>query len=207
MNLKISVIVFDLGNVLLPFNYQPAVKKLERIEAGLGEKFLKFYNEHYEYHRAFERGDLPKDKFIEIMLTSLNNKIDEKTFCEYYSDIFSENKEVVDLLPVLKKSYTLVLLSNTNLIHYEYGWKQYDFLKYFDKIITSYEAGAVKPEIEIYMAVQSYTQKSPGQHLFIDDISEYVDAARSIGWNAFQFTDYKNLLTELNNRGIFPVTD
>jgi glucose-1-phosphatase len=202
MSSVISVIVFDLGNVLIPFDYRTTVSKLERIEKNLGKNFLKFYNENYQYHRAFERGDLPEDEFIEIMLSALNHKIDKKMFCEYYSGIFSKNKEVVDLLPKLKKSFTLVLLSNTNSIHYEYGWKQFDFLKYFDKLIVSYEAGAVKPEEKIYRTVESFTKRNSEEHFFIDDVAEYIDASKKLGWDGVQFTGYKNLLLDLNNRGI-----
>ena len=207
MDNAISVIVFDLGNVLLPFNYQKAVDKLERVEKGLGINFLKFYNDNYHYHRAFERGDLPEEEFIGIMLSALKDKIDKKTFCEYYSNVFSENKEVVDLLPVLKKSYTLVLLSNTNIIHYNFGWKNYDFLKYFDKMILSYEARALKPEEKIYRSVESFTGKDSSRHFFIDDIQEYVDAARALGWSGVQFKEYRNLLIELINRGILNYRD
>ncbi len=207
MKADFSTIVFDLGNVLLQFDYQAAVDKLERIEQGLGNHFLKYYNDNYQYHRAFERGDLTEGEFIEIMLSALNQKIDKKTFCEYYSDIFSENKEVVDLLPKLKKSFTLVLLSNTNIIHYEYGWKQYGFLRHFDKIVVSYEAGAVKPEEKIYRTVESFTIKNPGEHFFIDDIAEYVIAARALGWDGVQFKGYKSLLIELINRGILSYRD
>src|SRR5512147_748570 len=109
---KISVIVFDLGNVLIPFDYRIMVNKFENIGKNLGNNFLKFYKDNYDYHRSFERGDLSEDEFVEIMLSALDHKIDRKTFCEYFSEVFSENKEVVDLLPILKKSYTLVLLSN-----------------------------------------------------------------------------------------------
>lgn len=207
MKSDFSVIVFDLGNVLLQFDYKFSVDKLERIEKGLGNLFLEFYNDNYHYHRAFERGDLSAGEFIETMLSALNQKIDKKTFCEYYSNIFSENKEVVDLLPELKKSFNLVLLSNTNIIHYEYGWKQYDFLRHFDKIVVSYEARAVKPEEKIYRTVESFTMKNPDEHFFIDDISEYVNAARALGWDGVQFTGYKNLLIELINRGILDYRD
>ncbi|HSD64204.1 MAG TPA: HAD family phosphatase [Ignavibacteriaceae bacterium] len=199
---KISVVVFDLGNVLIPFDYQILKNKLEKIEKNLGEKFLQFYKDNYLYHRDFERGDLSENDFIEIMLSALNHKIDKKTFCEYFSHIFTENLEVIDLLPELKKSYPLVLLSNTNSIHYEFGWRQYNFLKYFDRLIVSYKVGAVKPEEKIYRAVELYTKKNPEEHLFIDDVAEYVDAAIAIGWEGIQFKGYIDLKLNLVNRGI-----
>jgi HAD superfamily hydrolase (TIGR01509 family) len=204
---KFSVIVFDLGNVLLPFDYQRAIDKLNEMEKGLGDYFIDFYNTNYQYHRAFERGDISEDEFTGIMLSALGHKIDKETFCRLYSDVFSENKEVVDLLPKLKRNYKLVLLSNTNIIHYKYGWKDYGFLEDFDKLVVSYEAGANKPEKEIYRAVESFTGEKSANHFFIDDIAEYVDAAREIGWKGVQFKGYKDLLTELINREILTYKD
>ena len=198
----ISVIVFDLGNVLLPFDYQKLVNKLDRIEKNLGKNFLVFLKENYSYHRAFERGDVSEDDFIKKMLSALQYKIDKETFCKYYSEIFSENKEVVNLLPELKKKFILVLLSNTNSLHDRYGWRHYGFLRYFDKLILSYKEGTVKPEEKIYRAVESFTKKNRHEHYFIDDIADYVETAKSLGWEGVQFKGYPELRSELINRGI-----
>ncbi len=199
---KISVIVFDLGNVLLPFDYNIAVNKLDDIEAGLGEKFTNFYKINYQIHRAFEKGKLSEKDFINKILNAVNYKITTDEFCEIYSSVFKENKEVAALLPKLKKNFKLVLLSNTNSIHQEYGWKNYGFLKYFDKLILSHKVGAIKPEKEIYKCVENFTKEQSAHHLFIDDVLEYANAAKKLGWDAIQFTGYNNLITELKNRKI-----
>lgn len=199
---KYSVIVFDLGNVLIPFDYSRAVEKLNNIQTGLGDTFLNNYYEHYHIHRSFEKGEMTEDDFISIMLRWIGYKIDTETFCRYYADIFTLNEDVISLLPLLKKHYTLVLLSNTNSIHQRYGWQDYPFLQYFDKLILSHEVGSVKPEEKIYRAVESFSVRSPSEHIFIDDIPEYAQAARNLGWDAIQFTNYGSLLDELNNRKI-----
>ena len=198
-----SVIVFDLGNVLLPFNYNIMLEKLDKIEKNLGQRFLKFYQDNYNIHRTFEKGELSEEEFINIMLQSLDNKLDRETFCTYYSKIFIENKDVTALLPQLKKDYMLVLLSNTNSIHKEYGWKDFDFINYFEKLILSHEVKACKPEEKIYKAVENFTQKPPGDHIFIDDVQEYSDAAKKLGWDAIHFTDYDNLIKEFKKREIY----
>jgi len=203
MKSRFSVIVFDLGNVLLPFNYQIMLEKLDKIEKNLGQSFLKFYQDNYNIHRSFEKGELSEDEFINIMLKSLDDKLDRETFCNYYSKIFTENKNVTALLPELKKKYMLVLLSNTNSIHKEYGWKDFDFIKYFDRLILSHEVKAFKPEKQIYKAVEKFTQRPPGEHLFIDDVQEYSDAAKKLGWDSIHFTGYENLIKEFEERGIY----
>jgi len=198
----IKAIVFDLGNVLVPFDYSVAVSRLNAMEENLGEVFLSFYKEHYDLHRSFERGDLPENKFVSIMLKALHNKIDEETFCKIYSEIFIVNEDVASLLPRLKENYTLVLLSNTNAIHKKYGWDQYSFIQYFDKLVLSHEVNAVKPEEKIYKAVETFTGVLPHEHIFIDDILEYVNGAKKLGWDGIQFTGYENLVGEFQKRNI-----
>lgn len=197
-----SVIVFDLGNVLIPFDYNIVVNRLNRVEKGLGDRFVKFYSENYELHKRFERWEISTEEFLNTMLNWLDNKVTAEEFCDIYSKIFSVNVDVVNLLPELKKDYKLVLLSNTNYIHQKYGYGHYEFLNNFDKLILSHEVGAVKPEGKIYKAVESFTNRPSKEHLFIDDVEEYVEGAKAVGWSAIQFTGYQQLVYDLKGRGI-----
>jgi len=199
---KYSVIVFDLGNVLIPFDYSPLINKLNQIQTGLGDKFAEFYKSNYFIHRDFEKGSIPEESFINKMLEVVEHKIDSETFKNYYSDIFSVNEDVVSLLPVLKKNYKLSLLSNTNSIHQKYGWRKYEFLKYFDKLILSHEVQSIKPEEKIYQEVEKASGYPSTDHFYIDDIQEYVDAAKKLGWDAVQFVSYEHLLNDLKKRKI-----
>ncbi len=202
MKQKYSVIVFDLGKVLLPFDFNDVVQGFEEKEKGLGVKFGNFYKTNYEVHRKFERGEYTVDEFTKIMLDVLEGKVDKDEFYRIYSGLFSVNEGLVGLLPVLKKNYRLVVLSNTNAIHMKYGWGSYDFLGNFEKLILSHEVGSVKPEQKIYEAVESYTGVPSQEHLYTDDISEYIAAARSRGWDAVQFIGNKELIGEFGKRGI-----
>jgi putative hydrolase of the HAD superfamily len=202
MKKRYSAIVFDLGNVLIPFDYSIVIGRINRIEKGLGDKFYEYYQNNYHTHRDFERGKLPEGDFINEMLSALNHRIDAETFCKYYSDMFSLNKEVILLLPLLKKSFDLFLLSNTDPIHKRYGWDKHEFLKYFNKLVLSFEVGSVKPEEKIYRTVEEASGFSPEEHFYIDDIQEYVDAAKKIGWDAVRFENYEKLAGDLKDRKI-----
>lgn len=197
-----SVIVFDLGNVLLPFHHEIWIKKYNSIISGLGDKYYKKYLENYSVHRDYEAGKVSDDEFISTNLKWLENEVSPEQFCEIYSKIFTVNQNVVELLPILKEKYKIVLLSNTSGIHKKYGWEENSFLKYFDKLILSHEVGAVKPEKKIYKAVENFTGESPEKHIFIDDILEYVDAAKKIGWDGIHFVGHENLVNELKLRNI-----
>ena len=202
MNPKISVVVFDLGNVLLPFDYSIAVNRLNAIAPRLGDRFYAYNKGQYNFHRSFERGDVSNEDFITTMLTELNNKLSSESFCRIYSEIFTENTAVTSLLPSLKKNYKLFLLSNTNAIHQEYGWKNYSFLQYFERLILSHEVNSVKPEQKIYKEVEKYSCLPSSEHIFIDDVFEYAEAAKNNGWQAINYKTPELLKSEFDQRGI-----
>ncbi|MDT3695218.1 MAG: HAD family phosphatase [Ignavibacterium sp.] len=201
-NQKYSAVVFDLGQVILSFDYKLFVKKVNNHKDGIGERFLELYKSNYHIHRDFERGKIPEEVFIHQMLKYLDNVIDGETFCQYWSDIFTLNEDVAALLSVLKQKYKLYLVSNTNSIHKRYGFQHYEFLKLFDKLFLSHEVGYVKPEKEIYQAVEKESGFLPEEHIFIDDIWEYVEAAKQLGWDGIQFNGYNDLVMNLKERNI-----
>ncbi len=199
---KYSAIVFDLGNVLIHFDYNILIEKISGIEPALGNKFVEHYRSNYSIHRNFERGFISEEMFVKKMLEVIDNRIDANTFCKYYADIFIVNKKVASLLPILKNNCKLFLLSNTDSIHQKYGWQKYDFLKHFDKLILSYETGAVKPEEKIYRAVEDASGYPSEEHIFIDDVEEYVNAAKKLGWDGIHFSNYNSLVEDLKLRNI-----
>ena len=64
--------------------------------------------------------------------------------------------------------------------------RDYEFLNYFDEIFLSHEVGYIKPEEEIYSAVQKLSGFSSDEHIFVDDILEYVDSSKEdgMGWDS-----------------------
>jgi putative hydrolase of the HAD superfamily len=202
MNTAYTTIVFDLGNVLIPFDHSLWVKNFNKISEGIGDKFYQKFKENYNIHRDYESGKISDEELLEIGLSWLDNKVSKEQFLDIFSNIFTFNKNVIDLLPKLKQKYKLVLLSNTSGIHKKYGWEKYSFIENFDKLILSHEVGAVKPEEKIYRAVENYTKEKSETHIFIDDILEYVIGAKKIGWDGIQFVGYDNLVNEFKLRNI-----
>lgn len=199
---KYSAIVFDLGQVIVPFDYKYFVEKVNKHKSGIGETFLELYNQNYSIHRNYEKGLITEAVFISKMLEYLDDCIDGETFCKYWSDIFSVDEKVVSLLPELKKRFKLFLISNTNSIHKKYGFEHYEFLKLFDKLFLSHEVGFIKPEKEIYQAVEKVSGFPSEEHIFIDDILEYVNVAKNLDWDGIQFLGYDDLVKNLKARNI-----
>jgi putative hydrolase of the HAD superfamily len=72
----------------------------------------------------------------------------------------------------------------------------------FDHLFLSHEVGFIKPEKEIYNAVEKISEFPPEEHIFIDDILEYVNAAKVLGWDGIQFLGYDDLVKNLKRRDI-----
>ena len=73
MKQKYKAIVFDLGNVLIPFDNKIFVNRLNSTKNGIGDKLYDFYKSNYHFHRDFERGIILEEEFINKMLAVIEN--------------------------------------------------------------------------------------------------------------------------------------
>jgi HAD superfamily hydrolase (TIGR01509 family) len=64
--------------------------------------------------------------------------------------------------------------------------------------------GLMKPEPEIYLKAISELKEAPSNTLFIDDKSEFTEAATKLGINSIQFTNYEHLIKQLKEYEVVP---
>lgn len=196
----VSVLVCDLGKVLLPFD-------TERVWRAL----LAGCDDPEGARRAFHetwvasemgKGRTPPEEFYRRLVARMGLRMEYPVFCRVFSDMFWEDEEVIALaraLPVERR----VLLSNTNAIHWEWITATYPHvLDFFDRHVVSHECGLEKPDPAIYALVTAESGRPPEEHLFIDDIYENVEAAVAAGWDAIHHTDAASLRVALAARGL-----
>ena len=151
----------------------------------------------------FESGLIEPEDFVRQLSAHLNFRGDYARFCEIWSSIFLPETLVPEsLIEGLKKRYRLVLLSNTNAIHFEMVRQNYPLLRHFDAFVLSYQVGAMKPSPLIYERAVQAAGCKPEECFFTDDIAAYVDAARQFGVDAVQFQSAEQLERELSSRGV-----
>ncbi len=68
--------------------------------------------------------------------------------------------------------------------------------------ILSYEVKARKPDKAIFDAALELGDAKPEESFYIDDIPEYVDAAKSYGIHSHAFTGAKDLIDALEKQNI-----
>jgi putative hydrolase of the HAD superfamily len=200
--MKNTTVIFDLGNVLLFCDHGLFCRKVAR-QHHIDKEFVyrKVFSEGLEHE--FDMGEISPETFAARSSSALKVKLDIARFKEMWSDIFAQNKSVIDLVKALKKRgrSRLLLLSNTNVWHVEHVRKRYDVLALFDGLILSCQVGCCKPDRRIFQRAIALSA-DPAQIIYIDDIPEYVKAACKLGIFGIPYTGASELKGILQARGL-----
>ncbi len=197
---RIRVIVFDIGNVLIPFDWNKCLNAIEKIEKGASYRLLQVVGS--ELMISYEKGLIPSEEFHHQIIKILDININFPDFKELFSNIFTSNDKLVNLLPSLREWYKIYALSNTCEIHINCLNEEYSLLKFFDEYILSYMIGHVKPEEEMFLEILKRSNLQPREHLYIDDNSHFTGFAKSLGFQTHHFVSNEALLKDFKNRGI-----
>lgn len=196
-----KAIIFDLGKVLIYFDFKRGYQALEGLCPYAAAEIPKRIAAT-DLVQRFETGLVEPHDFYEQLSRILDLKLDYTEFCRIWSCIFSETLIPESMLEGLKRNYKLVLLSNTNVIHFEMVRKSYPILRHFDDLVLSYEVKAMKPRPEIYRAAIERAGCRPEECFYTDDIVPYAEAGRRMGLDAVAFESLEQLERELSARGI-----
>lgn len=200
----IELVMFDLGKVLIDFDFKIAVKSLGQF--GLLNQ-IKIYNlfRDAELTSKWDKGHLSSEAFYKIIQDELGLKLEMKEFIPIWNGIFAENAKMVALARGLAKNKKVVLLSNTNPWHAEHIRANYPWIKELNAFVASCDVQMMKPDPKIYQLAMQKVKARPEETFYIDDLEENVEAARALGMAAHQFENYEKLLREMKKLKIdFP---
>lgn len=204
----IKLFVFDLGNVILPFEHrQIAVKLHEKStekEAFTPEQlFDVMFDLQNGLINPYEEGLMSSAEFLSNLKRQFRLDIDMNAFSNIWNPIFRDDPEVNKVIFYLKeKRYPLFLLSNTNELHFSYIMENYPIVHWFDEWLLSFEVGAKKPKQRIYDAIFEKIDVKPSEVFYVDDISKYVKTAQQLGLNGVVFRSAAQLWDFIQKNGI-----
>ena len=198
----IKTVIFDLGKVIVPFDFTRGYRAMAELCPYAAEEIPKRIGSTDLVIR-FESGQVPPEQFVEQLCGQLDLTLEYSRFCEIWTSIFLPYTLIPEsLLEGLGQRYRLLLLSNTNAIHFGMVRENYPLLRHFDDFILSHEVGALKPNPRIYAEAIARAQCAPSECFFTDDIPEYVAGARAAGIDAVQFQNAAQLESALKERGV-----
>ena len=200
--MKIEAILFDLGKVIIDFNFELGMERMAG-NCGLPREDFERVIWDKDWIRRYEKGEISTSDYHRYLCDAGQLQMKLEEFRESWSSVFLPDLIVSEaLLANLKRNYPLIIVSNTNEAHVEFIASRYKIFDYFDHTIFSHKVGSLKPDRGIYDAAIAASGKPPEALFFTDDRQENIDAARELGIQAHLFVSESDLIDALRDHGV-----
>lgn len=177
-----KVVVFDLGKVLVDFDYGLAAHRLAENSTASAAEVRAVIDQTPLLFR-YEEGQMTTQEFFTEVKARIGFRGGFEEFAAPFGDIFTELPEMTALHAELRaRGVPTFILSNTNDIAISHIRRRFPFFANFDGHVLSYECAALKPHARIYEIAEQRTGCRGGEILFLDDKPENVEAAVPRGW-------------------------
>ena len=200
MSNNIKSIIFDLGRVIVGIDILSLGNLFNITEKDPDITIQKIMSDNLML--KFNSGKIAPEQFHKSLCNKYNLRVNYSEFKEIWCSIFKPMPDTEQLLRQLHGNVPLGLLSDTDVLHWNYLIGKYPILDMFHKPTLSFEIGATKPSSEAYIAAAKNVDTEPQDCLFIDDLEENVAGARSMGMDSIHFKGIKELREELTSKGL-----
>ncbi len=182
--LMIRAFLFDIGNVLVTFDFSRATRRLSEhshlTPDEVRPRLMPLVAE-------MECGRLSSGEFVEQAMAACGFGGTHAAFEQAYAEIFEENAAMTPLVERLAAKYPLFHLSNTGGIHLAYLQAKYPVFRHFQGGAYSHLSGSMKPEAKIYHDAVALTGCRPEEIVYLDDAPANTAAGAELGLNVFTY--------------------
>ena len=193
----IKTVIFDIGNVLMHFDYMPYVRELLKDESLIYRVNGAIWRSGY--WAELDRGE-PVEKIFPKMLAAepeLEKEI-RLTFENVGQCMHRADYAIPWVQELKEKGFQVLFLSNFSEYIMKANPETLDFLPFMDGGVFSCYVHLLKPERAIYQKICDEYGLIPQECVFIDDHEENVLAAREFGMKGIFFTEYTEAKRELD---------
>ena len=177
-----KVVAFDLGKVLVDFDYGIAARGIAARGTMAAEE-VKSFLDHSPLLFRFETGRISKEQFFDDVKSAAGFRGDLAEFSELFADIFTPIEPMLELHAALRaEGIPTYIFSNTNELAVGHIRRKFPFFGHFDGYILSYQHGAMKPETKLYEVVEQVTGHRHSEILYLDDRPENIAAGAARDW-------------------------
>ena len=199
----IKNIVFDIGNVILNFDYRNLIKEYTNSKEDQTFIIDNIINSpEWLGYSLIDTGYVTKEEAIAIVQDRTNHTNDKmiKDFWNNYNKYAYIDSKILDLIKTLKKKkYKIYLLSNINA-HTVDAIKGSGLFDIVDGYVLSYVEHQVKPYISIYKTLINRYSLKENECLFIDDNEKNINTANELGMigKLVEPDSYSSVLSVIN---------
>lgn len=198
-----SVVVFDLGGVLLDWNPRHLYRKLFAGDEAAMERFLTDVCSH-EWNARQDAGR----PFADALAALLPRHAAQRELIEAWRDRFGEMipgtlDETVAVAAELKaREVPLYALTNWSHETFPAQARRFECLSWFDGIVVSGVEKVMKPDRRIFEILLERYAIDPATAVFIDDNPVNARAADAVGMHGIHFQSAAGLRRELATLGL-----
>ena len=199
---NISTLIFDFGGVLIDLDMNQSILNFKKLGVENVENYLSNFGQS-GFFMQLEKGKISTEEFrSEIRKLTTNTITDKEIDDAWNAFLVRIPSEKLDIVYQLRKKFRVIMLSNTNAIHFPYAertffsYKNRGIDEYFDKCYRSYDMKMAKPDAEIFEAILSQEQVAANQCLLLDDGPKNIEQAQKMGFQTY-FVDPKEDLSFL----------
>jgi putative hydrolase of the HAD superfamily len=155
-------------------------------------------------YEPYDRGEMTIEAFHHRFCEALQILgVGFVEFARLWGDMFQPAPLLPsELLAGLAARCRLLLVSNTNELHFRWIREHYALLEHFHGYVLSYQVGAMKPSAEIYREAIRRAACQAEECFFTDDVAENVEGARQLRIDAAVFSGEQQFRRELARRGL-----
>ena len=198
----ITTIIFDIGNVLVGFDWKQYLESF-----GFSDDVTRRISEATvlsSQWNKFDQGVMEDEEILRLFIEN-DPKIEteiRQIFADIH-DLLTPRDYAVPWVKELKqKGYRVLYLSNFSRKAEVECAHTLKFLQYMDGGVMSYRFKQIKPQPEIYdTLIREYGLK-PEECVFLDDREDNCEAARKKGMQAIVFTTREEAVAELAKLGV-----
>jgi len=184
---NITTLIFDLGGVLCDLDIDRCILNFKQLGLENFEHYLNNFGQS-GFFMQLEKGLITAAEFRNEVRTLTSKPLTDTQINEAWNSfLVGIPTKKLDLIIELRKKFRVVLLSNTNIIHFPdtvarfFNFNGMSTSDYFDKCYLSYEMKMAKPNEEIFNALLEAEQVSANECLFLDDGQKNIEQAAKSG--------------------------
>lgn len=187
--MKPKIVVFDLGKVLVDFDYHQSAQALARHATASAGEIYKFLFED-GWLVQYEISAISYELFFTGFCRAVGYRGTREEFEHWLGRIFVPIAPMIELLEQVRaEGFPTWLFSNTNDIAARCVYEDFDFFRRFTGYIYSYEIRSMKPHPPMYEALEQRSGCRGAEILYLDDRPENVEAGVARGWQGLIHAD------------------
>lgn len=196
----IKNIIFDMGGVLYNIDYNLTADAFKSLGFTNFEAMYSQFTADVVFEKL-EIGEITEQEFYTIIKQNSEVEISTTQIKDAWNAmLLGFRTTAINHLVEIKNSYRIFLLSNTNAIHLESVYKDYEALgqsigydALFERAWYSHNIGYRKPNKDIYEFILSEAGLKAEDTLFIDDSFNNIETAKGLGIQTHLLLPYERI--------------